>query len=86
TQTDPPRILVLSLCYYYIEKFAGGGGSELGTGGMATKINAAKIAGEAGIDMIIMNGSNPYKRYDLFENKETGTLFISNLNKSQNGD
>jgi len=60
-----------------IEKMAGGAGSKLGTGGMATKINAAKIANDAGIDMIIMNGNNPDKLYGLFENDETGTIFIS---------
>lgn len=44
---------------------------------MSTKINAAKIAVEAGIDMVIMNGSNPELLYDLFENKEIGTIFKS---------
>ena len=44
---------------------------------MATKINAAKIATEAGIDMVIMNGKNPEELYDLFENKEIGTIFKS---------
>ena len=44
---------------------------------MSTKINAAKIAVEAGIDMIIMNGKNPDDLYDLFENKEIGTIFKS---------
>ncbi|MBR6580578.1 MAG: glutamate 5-kinase [Ruminococcus sp.] len=58
-----------------IENSAGGAGSKLGTGGMSTKINAAKIATEAGIDMVIMNGKNPELLYDLFENKEIGTLF-----------
>lgn len=61
----------------YIEEIAGGAGSNLGTGGMATKINAAKIATEAGIDMIIMNGRNPEDLYDLFEDKEIGTIFKS---------
>lgn len=61
----------------HIEEIAGGAGSVLGTGGMATKINAAKIANEAGIDMIIMNGNNPERLYGLFENDETGTIFIS---------
>lgn len=61
----------------HIEEMAGGAGSKLGTGGMATKINAAKIANDAGIDMIIMNGNNPEKLYGLFENDETGTIFIS---------
>ena len=58
-----------------IEAMAGGAGTSLGTGGMSTKINAAKIATNAGIDMIIMNGKDPEKLYDLFEDKEIGTLF-----------
>ena len=49
---------------------------------MATKINAAKIANNAGIDMIIMNGNNPDKLYDLFENNPTGTVFISDCKKN----
>ena len=60
-----------------IESAAGGAGSSLGTGGMSTKINAAKIAAEAGIDMVIMNGKNPELLYDLFENKEIGTIFLA---------
>lgn len=61
----------------HIKAIAGGAGSALGTGGMATKINAARIAGEAGIDMVIMNGDNPERLYDLFENKPVGTIFIA---------
>lgn len=61
----------------HIEDVAGGAGSSLGTGGMRTKINAAKIANEAGIDMIIMNGDSPDKLYELFENNQTGTIFIA---------
>ncbi|MGN0579278.1 MAG: glutamate 5-kinase [Ruminococcus sp.] len=58
-----------------IERAAGGTDSKLGTGGMTTKISAAKIAANAGIDMVIMNGKNPDLLYDLFENKEIGTFF-----------
>ena len=58
-----------------IEAMAGGAGTSLGTGGMSTKITAAKIATSAGIDMVIMNGRDPEKLYDLFEDKEIGTLF-----------
>ncbi len=61
-----------------IERVAGGAGTSLGTGGMTTKINAAKIASEAGIDMIIMNGNDPELLYDLFENKDVGTIFMAN--------
>ena len=58
-----------------IEKFATGSVSGLGTGGMSTKINAAKIVNEAGIDMIIMNGANPENLYNLIDNQKIGTIF-----------
>ena len=63
-----------------IMEMAGGAGSSLGTGGMATKIHAAKIATDANIDMVIMNGNEPDKLYDLFENKNVGTIFVANPN------
>ena len=74
---DAKLIPVVTEIDEHITDIAGGAVSALGTGGMATKINAAKIANDAGIDMIIMNGNNPDKLYDLFENNETGTLFVS---------
>ncbi len=60
-----------------IRDCAGGAGTALGTGGMATKIRAAEIAVESGVDMVIMNGDKPKKLYDLFENKPVGTLFTT---------
>lgn len=54
---------------------AGGTGSSLGSGGMATKLKAATIATTAGIDMIIANGENPEVLYDLFDGKPVGTRF-----------
>ena len=64
-----------------ILQMAGGAGSTLGTGGMATKLNAAQIATENGIDMVIMNGKNPDLLYDLFDNKQVGTLFLAKNGK-----
>ena len=58
-----------------IETIAGGAGSGLGSGGMATKINAAKIATTAGVDMVIMNGKNPEDLYKLFDGEPMGTCF-----------
>ena len=55
---------------------AGGAGSSLGTGGMETKIRAAKITTENGCDMIITNGANPERLYDIFGGKEVGTRFF----------
>ncbi len=56
-------------------EIAGGKGSALGTGGMATKLTAAKLCLEAGIDTVIANGDDPEKLYDILEGKPVGTLF-----------
>lgn len=72
---DAAPIYVVEEITEEIERAAGGAGSSFGTGGMSTKINAAKIAGESGIDMVIMNGKNPELLYDLFEDKDIGTIF-----------
>ena len=58
-----------------IEAFAGDACSDLGTGGMATKIGAAQMVTESGCDMVIINGNYPDKLYDIVEGKSAGTLF-----------
>ncbi len=58
-----------------IEAYAAGAGSERGTGGMITKIHAACLATRNGLQTVIMNGANPKRLYDLFENQEIGTFF-----------
>lgn len=55
---------------------AGGKGSNLGTGGMETKLRAAEIATEAGLTMVIANGSDPKVLYDIVEGKQVGTRFL----------
>ena len=52
-----------------------GAGSELGTGGMKTKLEAAKICTESGLDMVITNGQNPTALYDILDGKNVGTNF-----------
>lgn len=64
-----------------LKNAAGGSGSSLGSGGMITKLNAAEIAMNAGIDMAIINGKEPDLLYDLLEGKAVGTLF-----KARKGD
>ena len=59
-----------------IMALGGGKGSKLGTGGMATKLGAAKTCMEAGTDMVIMNGSRLELLYDAVEGKPAGTLFV----------
>ena len=59
-----------------VEALAGGAGSGLGTGGMATKLRAAKMVTNAGCDMIIANGEHPNYLYDIVEGKPVGTRFL----------
>ena len=54
---------------------AQGAGSALGTGGMLTKIEAAQIATEAGIDTVIIGNQDPALLYELFEGEPTCTYF-----------
>ena len=58
-----------------IKSYAGGAGTSRGTGGMATKINAAEIASNSGIPMLIVNGENPLILYDILDGKHIGTYF-----------
>jgi glutamate 5-kinase len=55
---------------------AGEKGSALGTGGMETKLNAARICMEQGTDMIIANGGKPELLYDIVEGATVGTRFV----------
>jgi len=59
-----------------IEALAGGVGSSLGTGGMATKIRAAKMTAATGTDMVIINGETPQLIYDVVEGRAVGTRFL----------
>ena len=51
---------------------AGGAGSSLGTGGMKTKLTAAKLCNDNGVDMVIANGETPELLYAIVENKKGG--------------
>lgn len=58
-----------------LEEMAKGVQSDVGTGGMVTKIAAAKIATAAGVDMVIANGERVYNIPDILEGIQIGTLF-----------
>ncbi len=61
-----------------IEALAGGSGSDLGTGGMVTKLAAARIATASGIPMMLMTGRAPERLIDLVEGRDPGgTLFLA---------
>lgn len=53
-------------------------GSDVGTGGMATKLNAARIATYSGADMIIANGADVEIIHDIMEDDFVGTVFTAN--------
>ncbi len=54
---------------------AGGSNGKQGTGGMVTKLQAAKICLSCGCDMVIANGSNPANLYEILNGKSVGTMF-----------
>lgn len=60
-----------------IMSYAGGAGTERGTGGLITKLHAAEIVCGNGIPMFIINGENPDILYDMFEGMNVGTYFMS---------
>ena len=56
---------------------AGGSGTNLGTGGMVTKLQAAKICLSCGCSMVITNGNRPENLYDILDGNQIGTMFKS---------
>ena len=66
-----------------IEASAGGVGSSRGTGGMATKIQAAKAATNSGIQLVIASGTEKNAIPRILQGEEIGTLFVSRENRLQ---
>lgn len=56
-------------------------GSNVGTGGMASKLQAAQLAGAAGVDMVIANGEDFHVIHKIMQGRNHGTLFVSNPKK-----
>lgn len=88
--TDDPRInkdakfieQVDELTDEYMNMGKGSTGSSVGTGGMNTKMNAAKIATSTGADMIIANSSDIRIIHRLMDGRNFGTLFKANKDDS----
>lgn len=81
TDSDAEFIPLVSAIKENIKKFAGDIPGALGTGGMLSKINAAKKVTAAGIPMVIANGGQPDILKKLFIGKEVGTFFVPNKKK-----
>ena len=83
THTDAKLIPVVEDITPEIDRLAGGAGSALGTGGMATKISAARRATAAGVDLIIANGAHAEVLYDIMDGKAVGTRFVGKKEGAQ---
>ena len=63
-------------------KMGKGSSSSVGTGGMATKLSAARIATASGADMIIANGDDFHVIHRLLQGKAIGTLFVGHYDEN----
>ncbi|MBQ4066847.1 MAG: glutamate 5-kinase, partial [Clostridia bacterium] len=70
------RLIERVECLEDVKAFAGDAGSDVGTGGMVTKIRAAEIALKGGIPMIITNGADPEVLYKICDGEAVGTYFV----------
>ena len=88
--TDDPKVNPDAELITYVEEFSpeymemasSAPGSEVGTGGMVTKIKAARIATASGVDMIIANGEDFGILHHIFENRFIGTFFKANYDEN----
>ena len=60
-----------------IMSLSDGAGSALGTGGMATKLRAARMVTADGVEMVIANGAHPELLYRIAEGEAAGTRFAA---------
>ena len=74
---DAKRLSVIEEITPEIEALAGSAGSHLGTGGMVTKIKAAKMATHNGIEVVIANGKDPGILYEIMEGRGICTRFLA---------
>lgn len=79
THPDAKLIRTASKVDDEIFALAGGSSCALGTGGMVTKLQAAKICLSCGCDMVITNGNNPANLYDIIDGKSIGTTFTEKV-------
>ncbi|MBF0401870.1 MAG: glutamate 5-kinase [Magnetococcales bacterium] len=63
-----------------LEKLAGGAGSLVGRGGMATKLKAAKMAARRGCHTVLTNGFRSQPILEVFGERPVGTLFVADGN------
>ena len=77
THTDAKLIPLVEEITPEVMALADGAGSALGTGGMATKLRAARMVTGSGADMVIANGAHPELLYDIAAGRSAGTRFAA---------
>lgn len=76
------RIAIVDRITADLERQAGGAGRATSTGGMISKLHAAKLSTESGIPMLLADGSRPHVLRDiLLEGHLLGTLFLPRTGK-----
>lgn len=70
------RLSIIEKIDSSIEDSATGAGTNFGTGGMVTKIQAAKICCSKGVDMVIANADHPENIFKILAGQDKGTLFV----------
>ena len=78
---DAKRIPTVDVITDEMLDMAGGPTTDLGTGGMISKLEAAGIANDAGADMVIINGNDMDNIERLFNGEDIGTLFTAHKTK-----
>lgn len=78
THKDARRIPLVEELDDSILALGGGSSSSQGTGGMGTKLQAAKICMDCGCEMVIANGADPENLYGILDGKDIGTRFRRN--------
>ncbi|NLW41765.1 MAG: glutamate 5-kinase [Tissierellia bacterium] len=75
--SDPDAVMIKEICAIddKIRSCAGGAGTSVGTGGMVTKLNAASICMEQGIDMVLANSKDLKILRSIINGEDVGTLF-----------
>ena len=74
---DAKKITTVDKITPEILAMAAGSGSNRGTGGMLTKLQAAEYATSRGVICHVINGSNPKSLYEILDGKNKGTVFLA---------
>ena len=76
TNPNAKKLDIIEKINAEIFEMAAGTGSNRGTGGMITKLQAADYATKRGVEVNVINGSNPENLYEVIDGNKIGTKFL----------